>query len=241
MAETVVGVPRLAWRLSLVGAAAFILGPIGAHYGLTRAMTGFLVFDLGGILGVTSFVLGAIGAMRNSGAARAVAMRGALLGGAVGIVFLGLAFRSSGVPRINDITTDTTRPPSFVAAKAIPENAERDLDYPGPSFAEQQKAGYPDLAPLSMNLPPPAAYEKVKVVAQAMPGWTITREDAEDLAVEGTDTSWLFRFQDDFVIEVRPDAGGGSVVQMRSKSRNGQGDVGANAARIRAFFAKLRS
>jgi uncharacterized protein DUF1499 len=30
-------------------------------------------------------------------------------------------------------------------------------------------------------------------------------------------------------------------VQMRSKSRDGKGDVGANAARIRAFFNRLKS
>ena len=48
-----------------------------------------------------------------------------------------------------------------------------------------------------------------------------------------------FSEADDFVIEVRPN-GTGSIVQMRSKSRQGKGDVGANAARIKALFAKLR-
>jgi uncharacterized protein (DUF1499 family) len=56
---------------------------------------------------------------------------------------------------------------------------------------------------------------------------------------EGFSTSRLFRFKDDFVIEVRPYETG-SIVQMRSKSRVGRGDVGANAARIETFFAKLR-
>ncbi len=57
--------------------------------------------------------------------------------------------------------------------------------------------------------------------------------------IEGVDTSWLFRFKDDFVIEVRPDGADGSLVHMRSKSRDGKGDVGANAKRIRAFFARV--
>ncbi len=47
-----------------------------------------------------------------------------------------------------------------------------------------------------------------------------------------------FRFKDDFVIEVR-DKNGQSVVEIRSKSRDGQGDVGTNARRIRLFLAQL--
>jgi uncharacterized protein (DUF1499 family) len=49
----------------------------------------------------------------------------------------------------------------------------------------------------------------------------------------------LFHFKDDFVIEVRPSDGGGSRIEMRSKSRDGISDFGANARRIRAFFAML--
>jgi len=38
---------------------------------------------------------------------------------------------------------------------------------------------------------------------------------------------------------VRPDPAGGSRVDMRSKSRDGKGDRGVNAARIRAFETVL--
>ena len=54
-------------------------------------------------------------------------------------------------------------------------------------------------------------------------------------------TSKLFHFQDDIVVRVRPGADGGSLVDMRSKSRVGQGDMGANAARIRQFMVALRT
>jgi uncharacterized protein (DUF1499 family) len=33
---------------------------------------------------------------------------------------------------------------------------------------------------------------------------------------------------------------GGSRIDMRSKSRDGRGDIGANAQRIRDFFATLQ-
>ena len=70
-------------------------------------------------------------------------------------------------------------------------------------------------------------------------GTEITRSDPAAHALEGISTTRLFRFHDDFVVEVRADDGG-SVVQMRSKSRDGKGDIGANAARIKALFAQLR-
>jgi uncharacterized protein (DUF1499 family) len=42
---------------------------------------------------------------------------------------------------------------------------------------------------------------------------------------------------DDFVIQVRPAPDGtGSLIEMRSKSRDGIGDFGVNYKRIRMFF-----
>lgn len=239
MSDNVSGVPRLAWRLSLVAAAAFILGPIGSHFALTKPMTGFLIFDLGGILGLTSAVLGLIGMLRHGGEARAAASRGLAIGGIVALIFISLIVRGRGVPRINDITTDTSRPPKFVAALNLPENAGRDMGYPGAGFAEQQRAAYPDVGALLLPIAPPAAYAKVVDAAKQMPNWVIISQDPQALTIEGNDTSRLFRFQDDFIIEVRQDVGG-SAVHMRSKSRNGQGDFGVNAARIRSFFEKLK-
>ena len=52
-------------------------------------------------------------------------------------------------------------------------------------------------------------------------------------------TTRIFRFVDDVVVRVRPAEGGGAIVDVRSKSRDGRGDLGANAARIRAFAEKL--
>ena len=53
-------------------------------------------------------------------------------------------------------------------------------------------------------------------------------------------TSTLFRFHDDFVIQVRPAAETDySLVEMRSKSRDGKGDLGTNYNRIESFFRAL--
>ena len=217
------------------------LGPALAHFWITPAIAGFGVFLLGVLFGVLAVVFGVLGLLIGPAGSRPATLGGIVLA----LIVIGAVFLFSGarhnVPRINDITTDTDTPPQFVNASTLPENAGRDMGYPGPSFAEQQKAGYPDLGPLPLAMPPDEAFKQVAAAARSMPNWVITREDASAHALEGYDTTRLFHFRDDFVIEVRPTPNGQSVVQMRSKSRDGKGDVGANAARIRAFFNRLKS
>ena len=52
--------------------------------------------------------------------------------------------------------------------------------------------------------------------------------------IEATATTFWFGFKDGVVIRITP-AGNGSHLDVRSNSRAGGSDVGANAARIRAF------
>jgi uncharacterized protein (DUF1499 family) len=224
---------RWASRVATAGAVSFVVGPLLAHLGVLPALGGFMMFGLGGVLGLIALVLGSIGALRG-----AAAGRGLVLGGALAAVFLVMAIPGRKVPPINDITTDTVNPPQFVSAATLPANHGRDMRYPGVTFAEPQRAGYPDLAPLRLAMPVDEAFKRVEAAARSLPDSEITRVDGQAHAVEGTSTTRVFRFHDDFVIEVRPD-GAGSVVQMRSKSRDGKGDIGANAARIKALFAQL--
>lgn len=50
------------------------------------------------------------------------------------------------------------------------------------------------------------------------------------------ETFW-FGFKDDVVVRVRPGESGGAVIDMRSTSRVGLSDLGANAARIEDFMS----
>ena len=65
----------------------------------------------------------------------------------------------------------------------------------------------------------------------------VTVDEAAGL-VEATDTTFWFGFKDDLVVRVR-EANGGSVVDVRSVSRVGMSDLGANAARILALLERL--
>ena len=120
-------------------------------------------------------------------------------------------------------------------AGAQPANRGRDLAYPGESFAAQQRRGYPDLATLDRVATPQETFADALAAADRL-GWVIVAGDPARLRFEAYEETSFFHFVDDVVVRVRPDSSGGSLVDVRSKSRDGQGDIGANAARIRAFF-----
>ena len=234
-------VATLASHLGLAGLLGVALGPLAVQLGFLSGFAGFRLFLLGGLCGLLALVLGAIGLWRTRAAAgregRGRALRGTLCGAAILTLIVVAAGSGRGVPAINDITTNPGDPPLFVHAAKLPGNEGRDLAYPGASFASQQQAGYPDLAPLRVELEPAAAFQRSLAAAQAL-GWEVTYRDEAAGVLEATQTSRIFRFVDDIAVRLRGD-GTGTLVDVRSKSRVGRGDMGANAARIRAFQQKL--
>jgi uncharacterized protein (DUF1499 family) len=134
------------------------------------------------------------------------------------------------VPSINDITTDTHDPPQFMTVSR---------PYPGAEFARRQQAAYPDLAAVELPLPRRQAFARVVEAAEAM-GWEVVGRDAEGGRVEAVDTTRWFGFKDDIAVRVRAD-GGGSRVDVRSRSRVGRNDLGTNARRIRTYAERLRA
>jgi uncharacterized protein (DUF1499 family) len=144
------------------------------------------------------------------------------------------------VPAINDFTTDVSDPPAFRHAGSLPANAGRDLSYPA-SFAALQQSCCADLRPARLAVGPDEGFARARRAAETMPAWTITRAEPETGTIEAVATTRVFGFQDDIAIRVRPDGAGKSRVDMRSKSRDGRGDIGANAARIRAYVAAVET
>ncbi len=220
---------------------AAVLGPLLAYLEFVKPMTGFTLFAAGLLLGVLGLALGLLALALGPSPTRAATAAGIV----PSVVVLLIVFIASGFtdryPQINDISTDAANPPQFAHAQTLADNAGRDLAYPGEAFARQQRDAYPDLAPVTLALAPGQAFVQVAAAARSMDGWVITREDASTRVLEGYDTSGLFRFKDDLVIEVRPTDNGQSVVHMRSKSRDGRGDLGANAQRIQLFLSRLQN
>jgi uncharacterized protein (DUF1499 family) len=173
-----------------------------------------------------------------------IARRGIVLPGLailIGIVTFGIPWEwqrtVDSVPRIHDVSTDTDTPPQFQAIVAVRQATNANaLDYSA-QVIEQQKQSYPDIAPVALPVPAPQAFDRALELARSR-GWEIVSADASAGRIEATATSRWFGFKDDVVIRVTPTADG-SRIDLRSVSRVGQSDVGANAQRIRAFAADL--
>jgi uncharacterized protein (DUF1499 family) len=142
------------------------------------------------------------------------------------------------VPPIHDITTDPQNPPQFRAVLPL-----RDREHANPvayeaQIGEQQRRFYPDIAPLSLSLDPRKAFARALDAATAM-GWTLVASDAAEGRIEASERSFWFGFTDDVVIRIAA-ADSGSRIDIRSVSRVGRSDFGVNAARVRAYLARLR-
>jgi uncharacterized protein (DUF1499 family) len=111
------------------------------------------------------------------------------------------------------------------------------MSYPA-EFKPIVREGYPKLSPLRVSVPPDEVFEKAVALAKEQPRWQVTAVDPQARTFEGVVETGIFRFRDDFVVRVRW-LGDETRVDMRSKSRVGKGDLGANARRIEQFLQAL--
>lgn len=165
----------------------------------------------------------------------------AVLGLVIGLIVVGIPWqwrqKAQSLPLIHDITTDLENPPAFVAILPLRADAPNPAEYGGPEIAAQQRAGYPDLGPLTLQEPPSQAFSRALAAARAM-GWEIVASEPTEGRIEATATTFWFGFKDDVVVRVTP-TDGGSRIDVRSVSRVGRSDVGANAKRITAYLAQI--
>lgn len=228
--------------LALIASLLAVIGVLAANLGLVAPMTGFTLFAAGALLGgLLSVIACLLGVFLSRGGRDPEGRTRSLTGLAIGlgllIVVLGAGAAGRGAPPINDITTDLENPPAFASDLVVPEYRGRDMSYPM-EFVPIVEAAYPDLEPLRLEVPPDQAFDRAIAAAESL-GWKIVaRSDGEGL-FDAQDESALFRFVDDIAVRVTADDGG-SRIDVRSKSRDGRGDLGANAARIRAFFEEIR-
>jgi uncharacterized protein (DUF1499 family) len=226
----------LALVLSLAALLVLVAAGPGTRWGLWGFRTGLGLLRYAVYGGLAAALLGLVAVFPRG--ARTPALAAILIG--LGAAAGPLQFRrmAVSVPPIHDITTDTEDPPRFVAVLPLRGPSANPAEYGGPEVAAQQKKAYPDLAALVLPQPPPAAFERARAAAQEM-GLEIVDADAAQGRIEATDTTWWFGFKDDVVVRLRPQ-GAGTRVDVRSLSRVGRSDVGANARRIRRFLAALR-
>jgi uncharacterized protein (DUF1499 family) len=197
----------------------------------------FLAVLLAGAAGVVIWRTGRTGADK---AAIGFALSLALLAEPAYLMVVALR-----LPAINDVSTDLESPPSFmISAKAREARAGR----APPAFSEaagaQQKTAYPEVQPVLVDLEADQAFQLALRIAKDL-GWRIVDANPPNLRVDGvaqieaTDRSLLFGFVDDIVIRIRPLAIQ-TRIDIRSTSRVGRHDFGANAHRIDRFAAAVQ-
>jgi uncharacterized protein (DUF1499 family) len=168
----------------------------------------------------------------------------AILGIFLGLLLLGypayLGYRASKLPAVTDVTTDMANPPRFdTLARLRPRGR---ADYPGGIVAERQRTAYPDIAPLQLSVPPKTAYD-VAMALITKRKWRIVDSrppspGRRDAVIEAVAQTLIMGFRDDVVVRVSP-LGSGARVDVRSASRYGFHDFGANASRVRALLEDI--
>ncbi len=229
-------VAAIAQRIAIFGGLSVVAG-IGAAQAGLPPMMGFMIYVAGALFGgLAAFLLGAIGLFLTRAGDDPLGRKNAIMGLAAGLGLLAIVFlpssRAGDLPRINDITTDLEDPPAFATGPDAPDYGGRDMSYPA-AFVPQVREAYPDLKTIESTLSPDAAFEKAVETAESV-GWFVTWKDTASGRFDAQERTALFRFVDDVTVRVRPSASG-SEIDVRSKSRDGQGDLGANANRIRRF------
>jgi uncharacterized protein (DUF1499 family) len=234
---------RLAkWGLRLAIAAPLmaVLFILVYRFGLTSHRLPFFGMALGVMGSGIALLLSAgalIGGLGGNGKHMQKALMGLVLALLVLYLPLNFARRGAQVPAIHDISTDLQNPPVFVAVPAMRAPSDNSLAI-DPDVQAAQSAYYTDVAPLFMTGSLQDSFAQALSAAKGM-GWQIVASNADKGTIEATATTALFNFKDDVVIRLSRD-GSKTRIDVRSASRVGQTDLGANAARINAYFAALK-
>ena len=229
-------------RLGVVALLGFPLAVLGTRMGLYDFRGGFAILQVTLLLSITVFVLGVIIGFvhRHSNKASAKAALMGVVLSLIPLAILGNQIRiAKSVPYSHHVSTDVINPPAFNKIVALRGADANPLAYDASVLAEQQQNAYPKVTTLATSESVTQAYQKALTIAQEM-GWEIVHQDSEAGMIEATETTWLWQFKDDIVIRIA-DQNGRTAIDLRSISRVGDSDLGANAQRIEAFLERYQA
>jgi hypothetical protein len=147
-----------------------------------------------------------------------------------------LAYKYRTLPAINDITTDPINPPRYEAlARLRTGDGTNPAVYAGLYSAELQRAAYPAIEPVVLDMPAQRAYDTTLNLIKRRK-WRIVDErppapPRREGKIEAVAYTPVMGFSEDIAVRVVPD-GEGSRVDLRSASRYFAHDLGSNASRL---------
>lgn len=232
-------------RMALFFVQLLILTVLLHRFGslATPAALNLLTVSIGGL--VLAIIVALVGIVRiwfggqmGAGAAFA-AIAIALIGLALPAYYLSQFFL---LPRLNDVETTPRQPMQFSQLAAQrPADANRIVE-PDLAAAELQEKAYPDLRPMELERSVTETFDIVHEAVKRI-GWTIVLNEPpgeQPGRIEATDRTMIMGFTDDALIRVTGDDTR-AFIDVRSVSRYGMHDLGANADRIRALFAEVKA
>ncbi len=148
------------------------------------------------------------------------------------------------LPQLNDISTDINDPPAFSRSRAA--LAARGGHVPSERAPESrlpQREAYQRIIPIILDIPADEAFE-LALKAAANMGWRIIEKSppggrAATGRIEAVATTPVLRFTDDVTVRIRTRVDGARI-DVRSVSRIGRHDLGANARRIQSFADEMQ-
>ena len=155
----------------------------------------------------------------------------------LGCMLAALIIKINSLPRIHDITTNIDDPPLFQHAVRQREVTDNSLAYNPANIHHQQRA-YPDIQPLYLSDDIDTVFKWALDAADVM-GWMVYHSDNTQYTFEAEELSALCGFADDIIVLVQH-SDSGNRIDLRSASRVGVSDLGANAKRIKRYLAILR-
>ena len=231
--------------LAVLSVPVLIIAAIGHRARLIDATPTYGIIALGfaiAALAVIAALAAFVAIWRDGRRGVGPAVRGLVVGLLVLAVPAIAAWQLVTYPRLTDISTDLVDPPRFVRAMADRSPADAAIVAPGDDEAALQKEAYPDIVPRHYPVSTARVYQEAKAIVDRR-GWEVlaASEPSEATAsgtIEAVAETLVFGFRQDVTIRIVPD-GDGTRVDMRSAARNAAHDLGANADRIRGFFADL--
>lgn len=256
----------LALAASFMGVSLLLAGP-GAGWGLWDYSRSFDIFrwfaapkEIAGLVALPPALT--VGGLALLGGVYALIKRATPLG-VMAIAAFGVTLAGTIIPMkmfalveanpfIHDITTDFENPPQIAAAADLPRKNPPDykgdelVGETGKTVAESQLAAFPDITPIILEGNVKAATERARTVIEKLgmeiiAEGPVSEESGSGWRIEAVFTSRWFRFKDDFIVRLRSDGDTSTRIDVRSKSRVGGSDLGANAERVRAFRDQLKT
>lgn len=115
-----------------------------------------------------------------------------------------------------------------------PSNTDNSVTSQAALYPDHPQRAYSDVAPLPLRGDGPATLARISAVVAAMDGAQVVKRDPDYLYAQYT--TRLMKFVDDVEFWYDPTA---RVIQVRSASRVGKGDMRVNRKRVEAVRAAL--